>query len=556
MDQSEVLGFRESGCSFVPLIGQLFSPSDLQEQLISAAVFLAVSVIWIASMMRRSQNEHLRKTIFIMGILVTGWILVRTVRRQVDIETTFARYLWYSYYIFEILLPLTVIRTASLIGVGPENRHIPKWFMVISAINIIMIVLVLTNDLHGMMINMDLASPGWSLKENYGYSMLYYVVAVILFFEWIGGAVLSFIKVKGSPRRAGVILLLILILAIMAYKAGYGIRIPIFVETDLTMVTCTFTLLFFELCMRLGQIPVNNHYRKLFERTGHGIQITDDSGVPVFVSGNTEPIAADLWEKIRRVPEPIYKDENTILFSNKITGGYAVWQEDVTVVNKLRRQLEETNKEIELANQTLFNIVHTKEQAAQVKARTEFYAALEKDTADDERRLEEMLRNIPDDAPQRAVFMGIAALLVCNIKRQSQLLIFEMSGNKTLDSNDFIIYLDELSEYAGLAGVQCLISCNIQIKLSTRCVMVFYSFFHDLLAWLAQSSLERIILHITDEGERVVMKLLMSQEGVNYTPPVKITKDTTAIGGIIEKEELGDMASIRLSFPVRGESDD
>jgi len=451
-----------------------------------------------------------------------------------------------------MLLPLTVIRTASLIGAGPESRHVPKWFVHLTALNILLIVLVLTNDLHGLMINIDLSSPGWSLKENYGYGMVYYFAAVVLFFEWIGGTVMSFMKVKGSPRRAGVILMLVIILAMMIYKAGYGIRIPIFVESDLTMVTCTFALLFFELCMRLGQIPVNNHYRELFERAGHEIQITDDNGVPVFVSGKTEPLTADIWEKIKSIPEPLFKDRNTILFNKKITGGYAVWQEDVTAINKLRGELEATNKEIELANQTLLSIVHTKEHAAQVKARTELYAALEKDTADDERRLEEMLRNIPAEASERAVHMGIAALLVCSIKRQSQLLIFEMSENKTVDSNDMLIYLDELSEYASLAGVQCLISSNLQSRLNTRCALIFYNFFHDLLAWAASHSLGRVILHITDENGRVMMKLLMSPEGVNYSPSEKIAMGAADIGGVIEKEELGDMVGIRLSFPIRG----
>jgi len=130
--------------------------------------------------------------------------------------------------------------------------------------------------------------------------------------------------------------------------------------------------------MRLGQIPVNNHYREFFDRAGHGIQITDDNGTPVFVSGEAQPLTADIWERIKRESTPVYKDENTLLFKEKITGGYAVWQEDVTAINKLRGELEATNREIEMANQTLSHTVHTKEHAAQAKARAELYAALEK----------------------------------------------------------------------------------------------------------------------------------------------------------------------------------
>jgi hypothetical protein len=540
----------------MPLIGQLYSPSNMQEQLMSATVFLVVAVIWIATMMRRSQNVELRRVILLMGILVSGWILTRTVRRQIDIETTFARYLWYSYYIFEVLLPLTVVWTANLIGTSNKSKRAPKWLAWLASFNLILIILVLTNDLHGLMFRIDLSTPGWSLRANYGYGPVYNIVFAALFLELIGGIFIFYRKVKHSPRRLGAILLLTFTIALMVYMAGYAVRIPIFVNSDLTMVTCTFTLLFFELCMQLGQIPVNRKYRKLFQIGQSKIQITDESGKPVYLSDDTKPLSPDLWEKLKNSDNAIHMDEKTLLFKNKVSGGYAVWQEDITAINILRSELEATNKNLESVNLTLSNVVHTKKQAALSRVRTELYDLLEKNVASHEKRLDVLLRSIPSDDMKRTVHFGIAALLVCFIKRESQLLIYEMNGNKTITIEDIIIYLDELVEYANLAHVECLISNNWDGELSTQRVLLLYSFFHNLLEWSAEHSLGKIIMQIASAQSRVMIKFLMSPKFFDFNLPDIISAQVAENNVLIGKENLDDMAGIWLSFPEGGEGND
>jgi hypothetical protein len=322
----------------------------------------------------------------------------------------------------------------------------------------------------------------------------------------------------------------------MVYMAGYAVRVPIFVNSDLTMVTCTYTMLFFELCMRLGQIPVNSHYRDFFMQAGHNLHITDARG-------------AGVWGTLKNSAVPIYIDGNTLLHKNEIIGGYAVWQEDLAAINTLRDELEATNRNLEAANLALSNIVQAKEQAVRANARAELYAALERDTARHERRLGESLRNLPADESERAARTGIAALLVCYIKRRCQLLVSEMNKAGPIESGEMHVYLDELAEYAGLAGVECLIMYEAKHSLEIRCAVLYYDFMCDLLEWSAVNSPGKIILRIISAGGRDMMKLLMSPDGLNYDPHDRIALDAAAAGGLIEKENLDGMAGVILSLP-------
>ena len=536
----------------MPFFQQMFWPANVWENIVSAAVFLIISVIWIATMMRRSQNESLRRTLLVLGLFIAGWILMRTVRRQIDIETVYGRYIWYGYYIFETFLPLTLVRTADLIGSVPWKRRVPVWFKWLCAVNAVLVLLVLTNDMHLMMFKLDLSQPGWSLRQNYGYGVVYYIMFAVVFIEIIGGVLLLYSKIKNSPRRAGVAALLVFVLTLMIYMAGYAVRIEIFSSSDLTMVTCMYSLIFFELCMRLGQIPVNVHYQVLFKQAGNEIQITDDHGAGIILSDGAKPLDRGLWQKLKDSPVPIYKDRDTLLCKNKINGGYAVWQEDIAALNRLKEELETTNRDIELANQTLSHTIQAKEHAARVNTRAVLFAALENNTAVHEKRLNGLLRDLPKDGSGRTTQMGIAAMLICFIKRQSQLLIHEMDGVKTIGVKDMMIFIDELVDYASFSKIQCLISSQPQIRLETRRVLLLYSLFYDLLEWSALRFAEKMIVQISSGDGRVVMRLLMSIEGMEYSPPEGVIEEAAAHGGLFQKEELDDMAGFKLSFPLLG----
>ena len=528
---------------------RLYTSADQREHILFAVVFIILAVMWIGSMMRRSQQKTIRSVIFIMGILLVGWVLTRVIKYQIIDENALTRYIWYGYYIFQSFLSLGLLRIAALIGTGSENKHIPKWLRTLLAFNLVLVGLVVTNDLHGMMFRLDISQQGWS--NNYSYGILFYVVMAVMLLQLIGGIVLMFVKTKHSPRRFGVIFPLLFTAALITYCTGYILRVPVFAESDMTLIICTFALLFLELCIRAGQIPVNTHYRDLFENTGFDLQITDKSGVIVFASSGAAPLDAGQWEKLKKSTGPVQIDENILLLINEIAGGYAVWRKDVAVINKLKEEIAVSNREIEAANALLSNEARSREETARTNTRVELFASFEKHIATHEKRLAGLIESASQNNAKYAENLRIATLLTCYIKRRSYFLCLAMDEYKTVSYNEFVVYIDEMAELARLAGIECLTYCNLSGEIRLDRVMLFYDFWASLLEWAIENRESEIISQTMSEDGRIIMRLTTGDSAMNYEPYEELAQEIDVTGGILDKTvdtEIG-FTVLQLAFP-------
>jgi len=525
---------------------RLYTTADVREHNVFAALFIIVSVIWVASMMRRSRQKDIRQVILAVGILIIGWVSTRYVKYElIDIDGL-ARYLWYAYYIFEVLLPLCVIRIASLVGADEAEKRPSPPFKALCALNVALAALVMTNDFHGMAFKLDTGPSGWT--GDYSYGFLYYIIMAVLVAELVIGIVLMFVRIKHSPRRFGVVFPLLFVAALVVYCVGYSLRAPVFYESDMTLVICILALLFLEVCLRAGQIPVNMHYRELFKNAGMNLQITDGGGNIIIASNSAKPPEAGQWELLKGSAGPVRIDENTLLFKNEISGGYAVWQEDISFVNRLKNEIAESIREIEAANVLLAGEARSKEQRARSLVLAEFYDLYEKEISSHEERLAELLESEN---------LKGAALLSCYIKRKSYFLYIGMEGRETLSMNELVVYIDEMAELARLAGIKCLAYCGLTGEAGLSEAMLFYDFWAALLEWAAINDVKEIILNTMSENGRLVMRAVTSDDVAGFELPEKTARDIGAVGGAFEKTEDVEVGFtvLRLSFPEGGGRD-
>jgi hypothetical protein len=532
---------------------RLYTSADGLEHVMFPTIFVVLAVIWAGSMMRRARQKNIRQVIFIMAILLVGWILTRVLKYQTIETNALTRYLWYSYYLFQSLLTLGLLRIASLVGAGGAEKRAPKWFLAIGILNLILAGLAMTNDLHNMMFILDLSQPDWS--SNYGQGFYYYVFIALLLAELSGGILLMSVNSKRSPRRFGIIFPIVFIAVLAVYIAGYATRIPFFWESDITLVMCTFGLMFMECCIRAGQIPVNVRYRSLFKNArGLKLQITDGNGGSVFAANDAEPLQTQLWQQIKDSAAPVYADKNTLLLKNEISGGYAVWQEDITAINRIKAEIETSNRLLEAANALLKSEAQEKEREAQVKTQLDLISAFEKDIAAYEQRLEEMLCSVPGGEAERAVYMGAVAALVCYIKRRCNFLVLDLSGYETVPFNEYVVYVDELAEFARLSGIQCFSYCGLSGEIKLRLAMLFFEFWASLLEWTILGGGSEVIMQTVCEGGRFTMRLTLGSSAQNYELPPQVAQEIQAAGGTLEKtaNTEQDYTVFRLSFPAEG----
>lgn len=94
--------------------------------------------------------------LLVAGLMVF-WFVVRTTKYFFTYDLQISRYLWYSYYIPMLFIPLTALQAAFLLG-QPEEYRLPGWLKGLCIPTGILSIFVLTNDLHQLIF----AFPGRS----------------------------------------------------------------------------------------------------------------------------------------------------------------------------------------------------------------------------------------------------------------------------------------------------------------------------------------------------------------------------------------------------------
>jgi len=247
---------------------------------------------------------------------------------------------------------------------------------------------------------------------------------------------------------------------------------------------------------------------------------------------------------VRDSAAPVQVDENTLLLKQKISGGYAVWREDIAVVTRLKTEIAASIQARGAANALLSNEAAEKERYTQVKTRLELFAAFEREIAPYEQRLDELLRDAQ---------MGAAMILVCYIKRCCNFLIQEMRGEESVSYNEYVVYILELAEMAQIAGTKCLAYCSLNGRIEMRRAMLFYDFFYWAAEWAVTNRRGGMVAHTLSGGGRLTMKLMLPGVAPELALPERMTEEINVAGGLIEKKDLDSTRTgLFLSFPEGG----
>jgi len=187
------------------------------------------------------------------------------------------------------------------------------------------------------------------------------------------------------------------------------------------MVTGLFTLLFFESAMRTGLIPVNTQYTAFFTHSPLAMRITDRSGKIVLSSASDAKYDdSAIASALMSYPLPWHPDENTLLYATGIAGGNALWQEDITGLNRLHAEVEESIRSLTAANTFLAEEERIKRAIAEEAEKTRLMTELETEISGHTARLSSMIEQLDSTAGQTKDRI-VLSLLLCYIKRQSNL---------------------------------------------------------------------------------------------------------------------------------------
>ena len=166
--------------NFVRVITMGTSPAMyVISHIVVLMIYLGILISWGISVYDRIVNRTIRQYLIVLVGLMILWMLMRTLRLTVFYHVfPIGQWCWYAYYISMILIPQLCLFAAKYIG-KPEDYRLSKKWSWMYVPSIILILGILTNDLHQLAFRFHLGYEiGW---DDYQRTYLYYAAVVWIF---------------------------------------------------------------------------------------------------------------------------------------------------------------------------------------------------------------------------------------------------------------------------------------------------------------------------------------------------------------------------------------
>ena len=440
---------------------------------VRSVVHVSLLISWCASLRRRIMNVQVRRMLVAISMLMAFWLTAKIIKYEFIADRTFwlGRYIWYSYYIPMILIPLLGVFIIDHMG-KPEGYRNPRWMKRLYMPAFAILIGVFTNDLHQLAF--DFPQGIESFDYVYGYGPVYF--AAMAWFVLLGVyfviAVLKKSRVPGSRgmQRLPVLIMGGAVLFWTLYCLGF-LR-----EVDLTVVDCLIISLLLESAIQSGLIPSNTNYHVLFRASTVAAQIVNRDNRLCFASASAMALTED---EMRRIEAQPVKLGNTILQAKPVKGGYVLWQDDVTEVDALMAQLRDVQRQLGRENELLQAELKLKGQRAQIEEKNRVYDRIERDVEPQLKKMEQLLAR-GADLPRDRNALAMLCVIGSYLKRRSNLVLLG-EERQTISAREIEYCIRESLDNLQLVSVSTMLDARCDGELRLESVIAAYDFYERLV---------------------------------------------------------------------------
>ena len=520
---------------------RLYTTADLREHILSALLIAAVILLWKGTVSHRMIRHDVRRVVIVISWLMVGWLLLRLFKYQLLSEGTLCRMCWYGYYLFQLALPVALLYLTGILDreEGKKRLVCPPWPPLV--VYVLSVLLVMSNDLHQLVFRF---TPGGNWVSDYHYGPGYWIVMVFSLLFLVSAFWNLLRKGHRSSSRRGRVLPLLFCTGLLVYLVAYIKRVPLAWESDLTVNICILSVLFFEAVLHSGMIPVNIQYQRLFASAPINLTLLDGDGRTVLSSPGARPISRSVWQRLRTdIHQPLLRDRDTQFHAVSVRSGMAVWQEDLSQLNQLRKEIQDVQIRLEAANALL-------REEGEVKKR--LLAQLDQDMERRITSLAHLIETLPEAEHPRNLTAYIT-LCLCHIKRRMNLFFLARQG-ESLPGDELGMYMDELAELGRYGGLRTLLRCGQIGALEIRSAALCYDFAFEAMSWTLREEASPLMGYLEIEGTQLVFRFLPGGDPGRWQFSRELMAAVSALGGEIVCKDLDDAYGICLTVPLGGES--
>lgn len=314
-------------------------------------IYIGLFAAWGLSVRQRIVQKQVRRFMTVTAVLLIIWMVVRSAKYFIFWQPDAVRYLWYLFYLPMLFVPMLALLIAMSLG-KPDEYKFPKGMSVLWIISGVLLLLVLTNDLHQFVFTFPKDAAVWTDKSN-GYSVGYFIIVGWQVLCAFAALVIMFFKCRVQKGRLHFLPIVPMLLAIV-YSALYyaGVDWLLHLFGDIAAFQSVMYILTFEFCIACGYIHSNSRYVDLFASSvGTSAEITDKDFTVRYAAVNTAPIPKETMKKAEQ--SPVMMGGGLTVHTMPIDGGYAVWTEDVSVLRDIKEDSELLADELADRNEIL-----------------------------------------------------------------------------------------------------------------------------------------------------------------------------------------------------------
>ena len=496
-----------------------------------ACTYLGIYCAWVIYLNKHVVQKKVRQYLTAIGCLMVCWFFLRTVKYHILLDPLGGHICWYLYYIPMILIP-TFGLSATLLMDGAEKKT-TKWITgILLFFSVVLIVCVLTNDLHQQVFRFE--GPVPYSDKNYSYGILFMLIQL-----WIIAClvIMEILLVKKSriPDRKRFWLPVIPGLLLLGWNIANLLRLP-FIKTfagDMTAICCLLMAAIFQGCILCGLIQTNSRYFELFQATGGlDAEITDNSFRRYYFSGEFPELSKDLRDSI--IAKSSVQERGIRINHLPVKGGHLFWSEDISVLLDQYQDIQEQQEELTARNQLLRKTYKKEAERRKLEEQNRLLNIIQSQTSRQYELLSHYMEKLEQTESREEYELILSKIVVVGtyLKRRKNLMLTRYSSREdSLTMADLKQSLAESCENLKLCEIKAAYFVQDKEKqLRADDVLKCYNFFEWLLEQLFDV-MNSVFFRVTHIEEKLQISVhIVSQEDIR---PYLAEKP----GLLIEQEE-------------------
>lgn len=493
---------------------------------------LAAVLIWMSQVGRRLVQYEERKYLLGIGALVGFLLFVRTAKFVFFKGMgTAIRYAWYAYYIPIVLMPLLMLFAVLHIGMRQDERINKNWkLLYVPAI--LLILGIMTNDLHQLVFCFPDGFAVWEKTDSYAYGIVYFVVIAWITLIFIAIIYVVAAKSMASGYKMKVVRPLIPLIIGVVYAFFY-----VFTDkmklTGLYKMPEMFCICFvaFSECLILGHFFLSNDsYGDLWNASSLGGGIMDSEGRICYKSERCIEAALEQVQRAESEAVPIDNGKFS-LKSHRVHGGWSFWVRDVEKLNKIIDELETLGDVLEQERTIIENENRLRSESFKVEQQTMIYADIAKSVKPQLLKLKQLLDHPPEEEKDFVKMMKYSAVLTAYVKRYANM-VLNLHSSDCFYSDELERAIFESLEYIRLSGIAAHSVFSGEALLYGRSVMLAYEVFENVIETVlpkpdeCESRLSAVIAYLTI-SDKLTLKMEMGFDG--ETPKINFPNEGMAV---------------------------